>query len=334
MALPNYVKFLRGTITAYNRLAVKDDNTLYFVYQDGDESHGSLYLGSRLITGDIGGNGINTLAELTDVIITGADAGSFLVLNSDGNWVATSASDVAQTILEAGGNFVSIDDKEFQFNSVNGKLEIKGYNSASVGMMPVKGATGIVWQNAPIDMSTRVETLEGKVSTLETDFQAIDGRISNAIANASHLSYQVITDLNQATDNNVVYLYGNNNSTDPSDRYSEFMLVNGQLEQIGSLNVDLTDYVTTIDLNTALSSKVDNSTFSTFTTNTNASLASINNTLNSLSDTYVTRTEFNTVVGDLSDIATYNNLNYASDASVTDTLIDIYERLIWQEISV
>ena len=332
MALPNYVKFLRGTITAYNRLAVKDDNTLYFVYQDGDESQGSLYLGSRLISGNIGGNGVNTLAELTDVIVTGADAGSFLVLNSDGNWVATSASNVAQAILEAGGNFISIDQNEFQFNSVNGQLEIKGYNNASVGMMPVKGATGIIWQNAPTDMSTRVETLEGKVSTLETDFQGIDGRITNAIANASHLSYQVITNLTEATENNVVYLYSNNNN-DPSDRYSEFMLVNGQLEQIGSLNVDLTDYVTTTDLNTALSNKVDTSTFSTFTTNTNASLASINNTLNGLSDIYVTKTELNSVVGDLSDLSNYNTLNYGGDTSITDTLIDIYERLIWQEIS-
>ena len=94
MAVPNYVKFLRGTVAAYNRLAVKDDNTLYFVYQDGNESRGKLYLGSRLISGDVGA-GSTTLADLTDVIVDGAEAGSFLVLNSDGDWVATSASDIA-----------------------------------------------------------------------------------------------------------------------------------------------------------------------------------------------------------------------------------------------
>lgn len=330
MALPNYVKFLRGTIASYNRLAVKDDNTLYFVYQDGDDSKGSLYLGSRLITGDIGGDGVNTLAELTDVIITGADAGSFLVLNSDGKWVATSASNVAQTILEAGGNFISVDEKEFQFNSVNGKLEIKGYSSASTGMMPIKGTTGIVWQAAPIDLSDRVGTLEGKVSTLESDFQSIDGRISDAIANASHLTYQVINNLSEATEQNVVYLYSNN-SGDPNDRYNEYMLVNGQLEQIGTLSMDLSDYVTNLDLSNALSNKVDNSTFNTFTENLNSQITSINNTLNGLDDTYVTKVEFNSVVGNLSDLTQYNNLN---DASISDTLVDIYERLIWQEISV
>ena len=333
MALPNYVKFLRGTVASYNALPVKDDNTLYFVYQQGDESRGNLYLGSRLITGDIGGSGIDTLAELTDVIVTGADAGSFLVLNSDGNWVATSASDVAQTILEGGGNFVSIDTQEFQFNAVNGQLEIKGYDAATTGMMPVKGATGIVWQAAPVDLSSRVGTLEGKVSTLEADFQGIDGKITNAIANASHLSYQVISDLSQATEQNVVYLYGNN-SNDPTDRYNEYMIVNGQLEQIGALTVDLSDYVTTVDLNQALNNKVNTSDFSSFQSNLNSQLQTINNTLNGLGDIYVTKTEFNTVVGDLGTLAQYNNLDYTNDASISDTLMDIYERLIWQEISV
>lgn len=332
MALPNYVKFLRGTVASYNRLAVKDDNTLYFVYQDGDNTKGRLYLGNRLISGDIGGEGVNTLAELTDVIITGADAGSFLVLNSDGNWVATSASDVAQTILEAGGNFISVDDKEFQFNSVDGKLELKGYASAASGMIPVKGDTGIVWQNAPVDLSDRVGTLEGKVSTLESDFQAVDSKIANAIANASHLTYQVISNLNDATEPNTVYLYSKN-SEDPFDRYEEYMLVNGSLEQIGTLSVDLSDYVTTTDLNTALQGKADQTSLNNLSQTIGDQITSINDTLNSLDDTYVTKTLFNATVGSLSDLANYNTLDYSNDASITDTLIDIYERLTWQEIS-
>lgn len=329
MAVPNYVKFLRGTVAAYNRLAVKDDNTLYFVYQDGNDTRGKLYLGSRLISGDVG-SGSTTLADLTDVIVDGAEAGSFLVLNSDGNWIATSASDIAQTILEAGGNFVTIDEQEFQFNSVSGKLELKGYASASTGMMPVKGNNGIEWHAAPSNLDSRVGTLEGKVSTLETDFQSIDGRISNAIANASHLTYQVVESLDDAINENVVYLHSNNTES-TIDRYKEFMVVNGQLEQIGSLSVDLSNYVTVGDLNTALANKVDNSTFSTFTTNLNSTLTSINNTLNNLDNNYVTKTTFNTTVGDLSALSSYNELE---DVSIADNLADIYERLMWQDISV
>ena len=109
------------------------------------------------------------------------------------------------------------------------------------------------------------------------------------------------------------------------------MVVNGQLEQIGSLSVDLSNYVTVGDLNTALANKVDNSTFSTFTTNLNSTLTSINNTLNNLDNNYVTKTTFNTTVGDLSALSSYNELE---DVSIADNLADIYERLMWQEISV
>ena len=327
MALPNYVKFLRGTIASYNRLAVKDENTLYFVYQDGDESKGKLYLVSRLISGDVGA-GSTTLADLTDVIVDGADAGSFLVLNSDGDWVATSAADIAQTILEAGGNFVTVDENEFQFNSVNGKLEIKGYASASNGMIPVKSNSGIVWQTAPVDLSSRVGTLEGQVSSLESDFQSIDGKISTAIANANHLKYQVVQSLSDAVDENVIYLFQNGSNVQ-RDRYDEYMMVNGSIERLGSMNVDLSNYVTVGDLSTALAQKANASDFSSFQANVNSQLITINNTLNGLDDTYVTKTVFNTTVGDLSALSQYSGL---VDASISDTLEDIYERLIWQEI--
>ena len=326
MAIPNYVKFLRGTVDSYNRLAQKDDNTLYFVHSAEDDSRGSLYVGSRLITGDIGGSGIDTLAELTDVIVSNADAGSFLVLNSDGKWVATSASDIAATILAAGGQFIDVDENEFKFNSVNGKLELKGFSTASIGMMPVKTGEGLGWQSAPVDLSGRVGTLETNVSNLETSFQTIDNKIATAIANATHLSYKVINNLSEAIDDNVVYLFMNN-SGDMSNRYNEYMLVNGQLEQIGSMDVDLTGYVTTQDLETALNNKADTSALSTLSTR----VGSLETAFNGLGDTYVTKVEFNAVIGDMALLNNYNNLG--SGASVTDTLIDIYDRLTWQEIS-
>lgn len=325
MALPNYVKFLRGSIASYNRLAVKDENTLYFVYQDGDESKGKLYLGSRLISGEIG-SGLTTLADLTDVIVDGADAGSFLVLNSDGNWVATSATDIAQTILEAGGNFVEVDEDEFQFNAVNGKLELKGYANASTGMIPVKSANGIAWQNAPVDLSSRVGTLEGQVSVLETGLSAVDGKISTAIANANHLTYEVVTNLNDAINTNTVYLHANNRN-EVDNIYDEYMLVNGSLEKIGQFGADLSNYVTVTNLNTALANKVDTSTFNSVT-------GGLQTAIDNLGNTYVTKTEFNNTVGNLSSLASYNNLNYNNGASISDTLIDIYDRLIWQQISV
>jgi hypothetical protein len=64
-----YVKFLRGTPKAYENLAVKDSDTLYFI-AELESSDGVLYLGSKKIggTGDLSKASIN---ELRDVLITG-----------------------------------------------------------------------------------------------------------------------------------------------------------------------------------------------------------------------------------------------------------------------
>jgi len=98
---------------AYNRLSQKDENTLYFIYDTEDNSKGTLYLGTRLI-GSVGGSGgVSNLSELSDVIVSNANTGDFLVLNSEGKWTSVSASEVAQAILSAGGNFVTVDENEF-----------------------------------------------------------------------------------------------------------------------------------------------------------------------------------------------------------------------------
>lgn len=359
MALPNYVKFQRGTLASYNRLSRKDADTLYFIYDADDESRGSLYLGDRLIGGVGGSGGVNNLSELSDVIISAAHTGDFLVLNSDGKWTSVGASDVAQSILDAGGNFVSIDEKEFQFNAVDGKLEIKGYAEASTGMMPVKSVSGIIWQAAPTGLETRVGDLESAmseaqsdISDLQTGLSGVDSKIATAIAEVNHLTYKVITNLNQATDANVIYLYSNG-SSDPSDRYNEYMLIDGSLELLGSFGIDLSGYMTIEDAEAALNSKASASDVTSLQGRVESlesaisGLSGLSTTVNNLSTTvsslsgridtlengdFVTHTEFNTVVGSLSDLnGVMNNLN--SDATITDNIIDIYERLTWQEIS-
>ena len=358
MALPNYVKFQRGSLASYNRLAIKDADTLYFIYDADDETRGSLYLGDRLIGGVGGSGGVNNLSELSDVLISAAQTGDFLVLNSAGKWTSTSASDVAETILASGGNFVSIDEQEFQFNAIDGKLELKGYAEASTGMIPVKSATGIIWQSSPINLDTRVSNLESAMSQAQTDIldlqtglSGVDNKIATAIAEVNHLSYKIITNLNQATETNVIYLYGNG-SNDPSNRYDEYMLLNGSLELIGSIGIDLSDYMTADEIEQALNAKADTSTVTSLNTRvgsletTVSNLSDLSNTVNSLSSTvsnlsnrisaiegdYITTTEFNAVVGDLSSVnGVKNELNSA--ATITDNIIDIYERLTWQEIS-
>lgn len=60
----NYVKFVRGTPNAFNNLAEKNSDTLYFI-SNSDEDKGSLYLGSKLISKDV-----SSIADLDDILIS------------------------------------------------------------------------------------------------------------------------------------------------------------------------------------------------------------------------------------------------------------------------
>ena len=82
----NYVKFMRGSQDLYNSLQVKDQDTLYFVYNndqanDIGEPTGKLYLGNRLISSsssNVGGD--ITLADISDIVFDeGLADGDFLV---------------------------------------------------------------------------------------------------------------------------------------------------------------------------------------------------------------------------------------------------------------
>ena len=68
----DYVKFIRGNQAAFDLLAQKDANTLYFI-SEKDSTTGSLYLGSKLIAGSNQAGDmaeIIALKDLTDVEIT------------------------------------------------------------------------------------------------------------------------------------------------------------------------------------------------------------------------------------------------------------------------
>ena len=83
-----YVKFMRGTTAAYNKLAEKDDDTLYFL-SDSVHEEGALYLGNKLISGPCeGGSQINTLGDIADVVLTeGLNYDAILMYDSKtGKW--------------------------------------------------------------------------------------------------------------------------------------------------------------------------------------------------------------------------------------------------------
>ena len=67
--MANYVKFMRGTIDAYEQLPIKDMDTLYFL-SDSNGNEGQLYLGTKFIAGSDENEGVINLSDLQDVLIT------------------------------------------------------------------------------------------------------------------------------------------------------------------------------------------------------------------------------------------------------------------------
>ena len=101
----NYVKFFRGTPNAFEKLAVKNSDTLYFI-SETDEATGSLYLGSTLISGNI-----SSLKDLDDIAFNEIIEKNQILAYDDVSqkWVNKSVLDVVGLMIGAtetaqGGN--------------------------------------------------------------------------------------------------------------------------------------------------------------------------------------------------------------------------------------
>ena len=78
MPAVHYVKYQRMSQAWYNALETKDQDTLYFAYDNIGDDHGRLYLGNKLIAGNESSSEIK-ISELADVIETNLGNGDLLV---------------------------------------------------------------------------------------------------------------------------------------------------------------------------------------------------------------------------------------------------------------
>lgn len=99
MALENYVKFLRGTPSQYENLAVKDKDTLYFI-SEKDGEYGKLYLGTKLIAG-AGQPETITFDSLKDITLNeGVIDGSLLVYDSEKEvWIDKPLDEILEEVI-------------------------------------------------------------------------------------------------------------------------------------------------------------------------------------------------------------------------------------------
>lgn len=103
MANGSYVKFLRGTESAFNKLTTKDNDTLYFIYNSEDASKGSLWLGNKQIITGTSGGGTTTeldLGDLKNVLISEIKDKDILSYDATlGKWINRSVDEIVAKVM-------------------------------------------------------------------------------------------------------------------------------------------------------------------------------------------------------------------------------------------
>ena len=274
--MASFVKFLRGSATAYERLAIKDKDTLYFIYENPEDTTGSLYLGTKLICGP-NGVGATALTELSDVNInpTLLREGMILQYNGTtnaGTWEAVSLqtaienanvainSSVSSGETEEGesrqdaidrlisdphtGDIVFIDNFSYIYDGTEWKpLSVATNLEDRVDALEFK-------VGEPATLSTPATGLYAAVGSLETELHNnyyTKSEVNEAIANANHLTYRPVAalediDLTAPASQNTIFLVPHTGSL-ADDKYDEYLVVDNKLEKVGKLDVDLTNYV-------------------------------------------------------------------------------------------
>ena len=335
----NYVKFQRGVQSAYDRLKSSnrlDANTLYFIYNDpnDEEAGGLLYLGERLI-GGTNVSAITSLTDLSDIEVTDITMVDGMLLQyhiQDGKWYPTSLSDVGISSEDlpkvySGRKQASEDDADV--------IERLDASPLTQDIVFVDGVPyiydGSNWTELiGDDIEERVQILETKVGTLETQMANIAGDINEAIANANHLTYTVVngelpTISGDTTSlENIIYLKRNSNTDTVDtgeDLYDEYIFVPevGDFEKLGSWGVNLSDYATTSALN-ALDTRVGD---------LETAVDGLNSVVNDFDSTYVTQTLYNAQVGDIEDLLENTG---AASTTIVDEIITLQNAIKWTDI--
>lgn len=316
--MANYVKFQRGSEQAYKNLVVKNQDTLYFVYDNGDATAGKLYLGERLISGVGQGTGVTTLSQLQDVLIENTpSAGSFLVY-TNGKWENKSLEAVASLIASEKALGFEVDTNVFKFDqAATGavqKLEIIGFSQAVEGNIPFKGSDGtLTWGTPKIinDINEQLSDFDTQLQNFNSNLEAV---VEEKIAGLNHLTFKKVESLEDAINNNTIYLVPNPDVTVGND-YLEYLVVDGVPELLGNLNtgeINLDGYATVEALQSV-----------------NAKVIEVEQKTDTVTTNFTTFKD--TVVGDITLLTTYN-----ADApkTIIDELNDINERLKWEDIPV
>lgn len=329
----NYVKFVRGTKTAWESLKASGqifNDTLYFIYESTASSTGVLYLGAKQIGGaDTELKIPAKLADLTDVLIDSNISPNDILIYNGTKWVSGSVNDA-----------LSFDSDVFLIDE-GGSLALAGFSQASVGTIPQKDTQGSITWVAPGDL-TVITDLQAQFDTVYAKTETYNKtEVDNLIASVDHLRYKKVTDYNDIKvdvpgADKYIYLVP---TSDVNNSYNEYMVIDGKVEPVGSWSVNLDDYLTQETFYSKvneLNDLIGKNT--TDITTINSNLTTINGTLTTLesgisanatnlSTLSTTVNNFMGAVGSLDDLVVY----YEGD-SLVDHVNHLTQQLIWQEI--
>ena len=329
----NFVKFLRGSQAAYDRLAAPDINTLYFIYDEQDANSGKLYLGQYLIND--GAAGTVALTDLTDTDIGTLTGTEILRYNSNlQKWQPVLFSDLLEELDITAGAAIVNSGITKEAGETDADALARAVESPKEGDLAIVDGTVYVYDDggwlkivdsAVTDIGTladRVDDIEDALDNIYTKSET-DTAIATAVAGANHLTYTTVGSLEgldptASSSQNKVFLV-QKNPGELNNGYDEFMAVNGSWEKLGDWSVDLSNYVQVGDLANYVQtndSRLLTPTQSTYLNDL------INNNFDP--DNYVLKT----TVGDLNNLTNRSSAN----STIVDELNALADQLMWKPI--
>lgn len=313
-----YVKFLRGSIDAYNS-SNKDSNTLYFVWDDENKITGSLYLGATKISaGSV--EDIDLLVD--DLSISKKEDGTLFLKNFGQKYYryipATETEEGYYDLVESW--------------LTEGILEPRVENGELVWYEP--NPTTVEGLDSRLtDVETQANSNTAAITALTND---LDSRIENKIAEevASLLTLKKVNtyeEIKPELEGANKYLYLVPNST--TGFYDEYVVIDGKVEQVGDTSISLEGYATEDYVDEAIKNLVSVATFNALTEEVNT-LKSNNETINT------SLNNLNVEISGLKDkdIELTNTLNeeiqklVAADSALSTRITDLESRMQWTDM--
>lgn len=181
--LAGYVKFLRGTKTAFDKIITKDKDTLYFIYDSEDQNKGSLYMGDKLIGGGNGSTVTPTdINELADVLINNVQDKQILVYDaSTKKWVNKTPEEI-QTEVMVGATADAAGTSGLVPAPVAGEQD-KYLRGDGVWAAPLSDEQ-LTTLGKVDGLETRVGSIETNISELSTSIGSLQTQYDNLIKDA------------------------------------------------------------------------------------------------------------------------------------------------------